>query len=145
MRVNTSGTFYMCRAALRVMRSQRGGAIVNFSSIWGDIGGAGALAYCASKGAVTVMTRAMALDHAREGIRVNAVMPGEVDTPMLRGAGRVSPLTDAEIAEIGERAVPLGRVAQPREIAKAVVFLASDDASYMTGAVVPVDGGYTAR
>ncbi len=145
MRVNVDGTFFMCRAAIAAMREGDGGAIVNFSSIWGDIAGPGALAYCASKGAVTVMTRALALDHAREGIRVNAVMPGEVDTPMLRAGGRSTPLSDAEIAAIGDRAVPMGRVAQPEEIARAVVFLASDDASYITGAVVPVDGGYAAR
>jgi NAD(P)-dependent dehydrogenase (short-subunit alcohol dehydrogenase family) len=143
--VNVSGTFFMCRAALRAMKAAGRGVIVNFSSIWGDVGGAGALAYSASKGAVSVMTRSMALDHAADGIRVNAVMPGEVDTPMLRAGGRVRPLSDSEISAIGRTAVPIGRVAEPREIAEVVAFLASDRASYMTGALIPVDGGYTAR
>jgi NAD(P)-dependent dehydrogenase (short-subunit alcohol dehydrogenase family) len=86
MGVNVSGTFYMCRAALKHFTVQRSGAIVNFGSIWGGVGGRGHVAYCASKGAVHQLTRAMALDHARDGIRINAVCPGEVDTPMIRSA-----------------------------------------------------------
>jgi NAD(P)-dependent dehydrogenase (short-subunit alcohol dehydrogenase family) len=87
----------------------------------------------------------MALDHARDGIRVNAVAPGEVDTPMLRAAGRTTPATDEDLAAMAERTIPMARVAQPDEIGRVVVFLASDAASYMTGAIVPVDAGYTAR
>ena len=86
-RVNVDGTFFMSRAAVRAMQPAGSGAIVNFGSIWGGTGGQGHAAYCAAKGAVHNLTRAMALDHARDGIRVNAVAPGEVDTPMLR-AGR---------------------------------------------------------
>ena len=145
LRVNLDGTFFACRAAIRQMRVQGSGAIVNFGSIWGDVGGTGHAAYSAAKGAVHNLTRALALDHAREGIRVNAVCPGEVDTPMLRSAGRPQPLTDDELATIGERVVPMGRLAHPDEIARVVVFLLSDAASYMTGACVPVDAGYTAR
>ncbi len=144
MRVNVDGTFFMCRAAIRQMRQQGSGAIVNFGSIWGSAGGKGHVAYATAKGAVHNLTRSLALDHAREGIRVNAVCPGEVDTPMLRGAGRAVPLTDAQLAEMADRVVPNGRLAQPEEIGRVVVFLCSDAASYMTGALVPVDGGWSA-
>jgi NAD(P)-dependent dehydrogenase (short-subunit alcohol dehydrogenase family) len=143
MGVNVSGTFYMCRAALRVMKSQRSGAIVNFGSIWGDLGSAGVAAYCASKGAVHNLTRALAMDHAGDGIRVNAVCPGEVNTPMLQSE-RAEPVTDQLLAAIAST-VPMGRLADPDEIARVVCFLASDDASYMTGAMVSVDAGYGAR
>ena len=144
MRVNVDGTFFMCRAAIRQMRLQGSGAIVNFGSIWGAAGGKGHAAYATAKGAVHNLTRSLALDHAREGIRINAVCPGEVDTPMLRSAGRVVPMTDAQLAEMAERVVPNGRLAQPEEIGRVVVFLCSDAASYMTGALVPVDGGWSA-
>jgi len=148
--VNVSGVFYMCRAAIRQMKTQAPdpdgarGAIVNFGSIWGELSGKGALAYAASKGAVHQLTRTFAIEHAREGIRVNAVCPGEVDTPMLRAAGRTAPLTDAQAAEMGERVVPMGRLAQPVEIARMVRFLCSTEASYITGAMHYVDGGYSA-
>lgn len=102
------------------------------------------LAYCASKGAVHQLTRAMALDHADDGIRVNAVAPGEVDTPML-ASGRDTPPTPADLVLLAEETIPVKRLAQPEEIARVVLFLASDEASYMTGAIVPVDGGFTAR
>ena len=144
MRVNVDGSFFMCRAAIRQMRQQGSGVIVNFGSIWGSAGGKGHVAYATAKGAVHNLTRSLALDHAREGIRVNAVCPGEVDTPMLRGAGRAVPLTDAQLAEMADRVVPNGRLAQPEEIGRVVVFLCSDAASYMTGALVPVDGGWSA-
>lgn len=144
MNVNVTGTFYLCRAAIRAMKASGGGAIVNFGSMWGDAGGKGHVAYCASKGAIHNMTRALALDHARDGIRVNGVCPGEVDTPMLRGLGRAEPVSDAYLAEMADRVVPMGRLAQPAEIGRVVVFLASAAASYMTGALVPVDAGVTA-
>ena len=143
MGVNVSGTFYMCRAALRVMKPAGRGAIVNFGSIWGDLGSAGVAAYCASKGAVHNLTRALAMDHAADGIRVNAVCPGEVNTPMLQSE-RSEPVTDRLLAQIAAT-VPMGRLADPDEIARVVCFLASDDASYMTGAMVSVDAGYGAR
>lgn len=144
MAVNAGGVFYMGRAAARHMRAHGGGAVVNFGSIWGELGGPGALAYASSKGAVHQVTRTFALELAREGVRFNCVCPGEVDTPMLRSAGRDRPMTDEEASAMAERIVPMGRLAQPEEIARVVVFLASDDASYMTGACVPVDAGYTA-
>lgn len=143
-RVNLDGTFFMCRAALRHMQGQGGGSIVNFSSIWGLWAGANSAAYSASKGGVSVLTRALALDHAADNIRVNAVLPGDVDTPLLRSGGRSIPLTDDDIARMGE-SIPMRRVALPEEIAKVVAFLASDDASYVTGVLLPVDGGYTAQ
>ncbi len=150
LNVNVSGVFYMCRAAIRQMRTQAPdanggrGAIVNFGSIWGELSGKGALAYAASKGAVHQITRTFAIEHAREGIRVNAVCPGEVDTPMLRAAGRAVPLTDEQAREMGERVVPMGRLAQPVEIARMARFLCSDEASYITGAMHYVDAGYSA-
>ena len=143
MGVNVSGTFFMCRAALRVMKASGGGAIVNFGSIWGDLGSAGVAAYCASKGAVHNLTRALAMDHAADGIRVNAVCPGEVNTPMLQSE-RAEAVTDQLLTAIAAT-VPMGRLADPDEIARVVCFLASDDASYMTGALVSVDAGYGAR
>lgn len=143
MGVNVSGTFFMCRAALRTMKTHGGGAIVNFGSIWGDLGSAGVAAYCASKGAVHNLTRALAMDHAGDGIRVNAVCPGEVNTPMLQSE-RAEAVTDQLLTAIAAT-VPMGRLADPDEIARVVCFLASDDASYMTGALVSVDAGYGAR
>ena len=143
MGVNVSGTFFMCRAAIRVMKPAGRGSIVNFGSIWGDLGSAGVAAYCASKGAVHNLTRALAMDHAADGIRVNAVCPGEVNTPMLQSE-RSEAVTDELLARIAST-VPMGRLADPDEIAAVVCFLASDEASYMTGATVSVDAGYGAR
>lgn len=143
MNVNVNGVFFMSRAAVGFMRKRRKGTIVNFGSIWGDVGAAGVVAYCASKGAVHQITRAMALDYVKDGIRINAVCPGEVNTPML-ASERSEPVTAELLARIAQT-VPLGRLAEPEEIAKVVVFLASDAASYMTGALVTVDAGYTAR
>jgi NAD(P)-dependent dehydrogenase (short-subunit alcohol dehydrogenase family) len=144
MAVNVDGVFFMSRAAIAPMRRQRSGAIVNFGSIWGDVGAAGVVAYCATKGAVHQITRAMALDHVREGIRINAVCPGEVNTPML-ASERAKPPTPEELQALAEATVPMARLAEPDEIAAVVVFLASDEASYMTGSMVVVDAGYTAR
>jgi meso-butanediol dehydrogenase/(S,S)-butanediol dehydrogenase/diacetyl reductase len=142
--VNLDGVFFMSRAAVPPMKKQGRGAIVNFGSIWGNVGAAGVAAYCASKGAVHNLTRAMALDHARDGIRINAVCPGEVNTPML-ASGRAVPPTAEDLRKLGETVVPTGRLAEPEEIARVVVFLASDRASYVTGSLVTVDAGYTAR
>ena len=143
MNVNVSGIFYLSRAAVAVMKPQGKGVIVNFGSIWGGVGAAGVVAYCASKGAVHQLTRAMALDHVKDGIRINAVCPGEVNTPML-ASERSEPVTEEILQRIAS-SVPMERLADPVEIARVVLFLASDDASYMTGAMVNVDAGYTAR
>ena len=144
MNVNVNGVFYMSRAAIRPMQRQRSGVIVNFGSIWGGVGAAGVLAYCASKGAVHQITRAMALDHVGDGIRINAVCPGEVNTPML-AFGRDKPPSAQDLQKLADETIPMKRLADPTEIARVVVFLASEQASYMTGALVPVDAGYTAR
>lgn len=143
MNINVNGVFFMCRAAVTVMKEQGYGSIVNFGSIWGEVGAAGVTAYCASKGAVHQITRAMALDHVKDGIRINAVCPGEVDTPMIRSE-RSGPVT-ADMMRALADTVPLGRLAEPVEIARVVLFLSSEAASYMTGAMVNVDAGFTAR
>lgn len=141
--LNVTALFRLSRAAVRVMRGKGGGVIVNIASDWALIGARGALAYAASKGAVAQITRSMALDHAREGIRVNAVCPGDTDTDMLTGeyAGEAQ---DVALARLGAE-IPLGRVARPEEVARVVAFLASEDSSFMTGALVPVDGGNSAQ
>ena len=145
MAVNVTGTFYMSRAAIPAMRRVSGGSIINLGSNVGLVGCGGLAAYCASKGAVVNLTRAMALDHAAEGIRVNSVNPGAVDTPMLvsghHGDGHTP---DAVLARSRER-IPQARVPRPEEIARVIVFLAGDDSRHMTGAAIPVDGGYTAQ
>jgi NAD(P)-dependent dehydrogenase (short-subunit alcohol dehydrogenase family) len=143
MTTNVTSLFRMSREVLPVMRRQGGGTIINIASDWGLVGAVDAVAYGASKGAVVQITRSMAIDHARDGIRVNAVCPGDTDTTMLDAAMTGSDRA-AELAKMGQ-ALPLGRVGQPIEIAKVVAFLASDDASFITGACLPVDGGNTAQ
>jgi len=144
MSTNVNGVFFMSRAAIKPMKKRGKGVIINFGSIWGSVGSPGVVAYCASKGAVHQITRAMALDHARDGIRINAVCPGEVNTPML-SRGRKSPLTQKDLQKLADETIPMARLAEPKEIAKVVVFLASDDSSYMTGSMVTIDAGFTAR
>lgn len=140
MAVNVKSIFLMSKYAIPYMEQAGGGAIVNTSSGWGLKGGGNAVSYCASKGAVTNMTRAMAIDHGAKGIRVNAVCPGDVDTPMLRSEARqLGQSEESFLTEAANR--PLRRYAQPIEIARAVLYLASDAASYITGAALVVDGG----
>lgn len=140
MEVNVKSIFLMSKYAIPQMEKRGGGAIINTSSGWGLKGGGNAVSYCASKGAVTNMTRAMAIDHGRQGIRVNAVCPGDTDTPMLRNEARQLGQPEQEfMAEAAAR--PLGRYGTPEEIAEAVLFLASDAAGYITGAALVVDGG----
>jgi NAD(P)-dependent dehydrogenase (short-subunit alcohol dehydrogenase family) len=143
LQVDTSlkGTFLMSRAALPHMIAQGSGSIVNCSSGWGLVGGAKGAAYCAAKGGMVVMTKAMALDHGPQGIRVNAVCPGDTETPMEhRDAEHQGMAWDDYVAWATEgRAIP--RMGRPEEVARAVLFLASDDASFVTGVALPVDGG----
>jgi meso-butanediol dehydrogenase / (S,S)-butanediol dehydrogenase / diacetyl reductase len=147
MLLNVTGVWRMSRLVLPHMRAQGSGSIVNNASDWGLVGGRQAVAYCAAKGAVVQMTKAMALDHAREGIRINAVCPGDtlverwLAEGYWRNAGNVT--TADLLAEMGED-LPMGRVGQVDEIARAVLFLASDEASFITGTTLAVDGGNTA-
>jgi meso-butanediol dehydrogenase/(S,S)-butanediol dehydrogenase/diacetyl reductase len=142
--VNVTGVFTMSRAAVRQMKRQGGGVIVNIGSDWALVGGRNAFAYCATKGAVAQMTRAIAVDHAADNIRINCVCPGDIDTPMLAGGIAARGMSQAEGLAFLGRHIPMGRVGRPEEIATAVVFLASDASSYMTGAMLSVDGGNTA-
>ncbi|HEY44176.1 MAG TPA: SDR family oxidoreductase [Anaerolineae bacterium] len=138
--VNLKGTFLMCKYALPRIIEGGGGAIVNISSGWGLVGGRRAAAYCASKGGVVLLTKAMALDHAREDIRVNCVCPGDTDTPMLREeAMQMGQPVEEFLARAADR--PLGRLGTPEEVAQVALFLASDSASFITGTTLVVDGG----
>jgi len=138
--IDLNGVFYGCKAAIPVMRAQGGGAIINTASASGLAGDYSFAAYNAAKGAVVNFTRAAGIDHAREGLRINAVCPGPVDTPIIAGVKDMQ-----GVKEVWDERVPMGRFADPAEIASVVAFLASDDASFMTGAIVAVDGGLTAH
>jgi NAD(P)-dependent dehydrogenase (short-subunit alcohol dehydrogenase family) len=143
--VNVRSMFLLAKHAVPLMRRNGGGAIVNVSSGQAVASQRNVVAYTASKGAIAAMTRAMAVDYAAEGIRVNTVLPGSVDTPMLRASARAIAPDDSDrvIREWGSEH-PIGRVGQPAEIADACVFLASPLASYVTGAELRVDGGLLA-
>ena len=138
--VNLKSVYLLSRLVIPHMQRAGGGSIVNNGSGWGLKGGPNAVSYCASKGAVVNLTRAMAIDHGAANIRVNCVSPGDTDTPMLRNEARqLGQSEDQFLIEAAAR--PLGRYAKPVEIAKAVLYLASDDASFVTGAILVVDGG----
>jgi NAD(P)-dependent dehydrogenase (short-subunit alcohol dehydrogenase family) len=138
MAVNVKSIFLMCREVIPLMA--QGGSIINTASGWGLAGGARAAAYCASKGAVVLMTKAMAIDHGRQNIRVNCICPGDTDTAMLRTEARQLGETEERfLSESANR--PLGRFGKPEEIAQAALYLASDAASFVTGAALVVDGG----
>jgi NAD(P)-dependent dehydrogenase (short-subunit alcohol dehydrogenase family) len=138
--INLTGTYLCCRTVLPHMIRQGGGSIINVASTVGAHDAcANAVAYVTSKGGVTLFTRAMAIDHAKQGVRVNALVPGATDTPMIRNA--IAP----EALEALAASHPIGRLGRPEELAKAVLFLASDDASFVTGTAMYVDGGQTAK
>lgn len=145
MAVNVKGVFLMCKEVVPLMLRQGGGVIVNNASCSGLVGDRNAIAYNTSKGAVVLMTKCLALDYAQKGIRVNCVCPGEIDTPMFRqeAKARNKPVEEyrKELCEYH----PIGRLGVPREVANAVLFLASDDASFITGTAFSVDGGYTTQ
>jgi NAD(P)-dependent dehydrogenase (short-subunit alcohol dehydrogenase family) len=141
--INLKGTFLMSKYALPVMIAAKRGVIINNSSGWGIVGGDKAVSYCASKGGVVLMTKAMAIDHGRQGIRVNCICPGDVDTPMLPVDARLRGMAWKDyLAAAANR--PMGRVGTSVEIASVALFLASDESSFVTGAVLVVDGGGTA-
>ncbi len=138
--INLRALFYTCRRAIGHMKVLGGGAIVNVSSCWGLYPGPAHAAYCTSKGAVAILSKCLGRDHAPDGIRVNAVCPNEVNTPMLRtGFARRGFDPNRAIASLNET-VPLGRIAEPEDIADVIQFLASDEARYIAGATIEVNG-----
>ncbi|WP_170787041.1 SDR family NAD(P)-dependent oxidoreductase [Ruegeria lacuscaerulensis] len=140
--VNVEAPFRICRAAIPIMANDGGGAIVNTASCWGGKApGPNHALYCMTKAAIASLTQCMGMDHAHQGIRINAVCPNEVNTPMLRsGFEKRGYDPDTAVAELGTT-VPIGRIAEPQDIADVVLFLASDAARYMCGALVEVNGG----
>jgi meso-butanediol dehydrogenase/(S,S)-butanediol dehydrogenase/diacetyl reductase len=148
LNINVTAVWHMCKLVIPQMRKQGKGVIVNNGSDWSVVAGKNALPYIMSKGAVGMMTKAMALDYAREGIRVNAVCPGDtfVDRWIEKGYFEGSdPVTMEEAIKESSEYIPMGRFGKPEEIARAVLFLASDDSTYMTGHLLLVDGGNAAQ
>jgi NAD(P)-dependent dehydrogenase (short-subunit alcohol dehydrogenase family) len=140
MSVNVKSIFLMSRQVIAIMAKAGGGSIINTASGWGLAGGPRAAVYCASKGAVVLLTKAMAIDHGPQKIRVNCICPGDTDTAMLRNeAQQLGEREDVFLAESARR--PLGRIGKPEEIARAALYLASDAASFVTGTALVVDGG----
>ena len=138
--VNAKGVFLGTKRAVPEMRKAGGGSIINISSIYGLVGSSGASAYHASKGAVRIFTKAVAVQYGREGIRANSVHPGFIDTPMTEDF-----LNDPSVREGRIRRTPLGRIGTPEDIANGVLFLASNESGFMTGTELVIDGGYTAQ
>jgi NAD(P)-dependent dehydrogenase (short-subunit alcohol dehydrogenase family) len=146
--INVTALWRMCKLVIPIMKQQGQGVIVNNGSDWSVVAGKDAFPYIASKGAVGMMTRAMALDHARENIRVNAVCPGDtlVDRWLEKGYFASSdPVVMDQVIKDASDYIPMGRFGKPEEIARAALFLASDDSSFMTGHLLLVDGGNTAQ
>jgi NAD(P)-dependent dehydrogenase (short-subunit alcohol dehydrogenase family) len=140
MAVNVKSMFLMSRQVVPIMAAAGGGSIINTASGWGLAGGPRAAVYCASKGAVVLLTKAMAIDHGPQNIRVNCICPGDTDTAMLRNeAKQLGEPSDKFLADAKKR--PLGRVGKPEEIAQAALYLASDASSFVTGTALVVDGG----
>ena len=144
--INLKGMFLSCKYAIPEMRKRGGGAIVNLSSLQAFASQTGVVAYTASKGGINAMTRAIALDHAAENIRVNAVCPASVDTPMLRGAADLfkNERKQEDIIDEWGKMHPIGRVGKAEEVAELIAFLVSDRASFITGAEMKIDGGMLA-
>lgn len=139
--VNIEAPFRVCRAAIPILAAAGGGAIVNTSSCWGLSPGPNHAVYCMTKAALASLTQCMGMDHARQNVRINAVCPNEVNTPMLRtGFAKRGFDPDTAVAELG-KTVPLGRIAEPEDIADVMMFLVSDAARYMCGSLVEVNGG----
>ncbi len=144
--VNLLGQFLFAHAVVPIMQRQGRGAIVNNASDWGLVAGPDSVAYCCSKAGVVMLTKSIAVDHGADGIRCNAVCPGDTLTPMVLDArAGFGETTASEFVEAAGQTVPLRRMADPEEIAAVVLFLASEEASFMTGSIVPVDGGNTCQ
>ena len=141
--VNVKGPFLMSRAVLPEFRKCGGGAIVNIGSVLGLVAVKDRAAYCASKGGVTMLTKAMALDHAHEKIRVNCICPSVVETDLVKGVFDASEQGQA-LRKVRIATTPLGRLGRPEDVAELAVFLASEESSWLTGAAIPLDGGLTA-
>jgi NAD(P)-dependent dehydrogenase (short-subunit alcohol dehydrogenase family) len=144
--VNVRGTYLVCRAVIPHMQNQGAGSIVVIASNYGIVGGRNYAAYSATKGALVILSKAMALDHACENIRVNCVCPGTVETPMVTEP--MKQLTAEQVTAVNARRKiqhPIGRIGKSEEIAPGVVYFASDEASFVTGAVLAIDGGFTAQ
>ena len=140
MAVNVKGMFLLSREVIPLMARAGGGSIINMASGWGLAGGARAAVYCASKGAVVLLTKAMAVDHGPQGIRVNCLCPGDTSTGMLREEARqLGENAETFLAEAARR--PLNRVGTPEEIARAALYLAGDASSFVTGSALVIDGG----
>ncbi len=141
--VNLKGIYLLSRHVIPIMIKARRGSIINTGSGWGLKGGPSALAYCASKGGVVNMTRAMAIDHGKHGIRVNCICPGDIDTPMLRAEAHQLGVNEEDfMKEAANR--PINRVGTPQDVAYAVLYLASNLSSWVTGSTLVVDGGGSA-
>ena len=141
MGINVEAPFRLCRAAIPIMADAGGGAIVNTSSCWGVHPGPNHPVYIMSKAAIASLTQCLGRDHAHQGIRVNAVCPNEVNTPMIRTGFEIRGLDANKAIDELNASVPLGRIAEPEDIADVVAFLASEDARYMCGALLEVNGG----
>ena len=141
MKINVEAPFRLCRAAIPLMERQGGGAIVNVASCWGINPGPAHPIYVMTKAALASLTQCLGRDHAHQNIRVNAVCPNEVDTPMLRSGFEIRGLNPDTAIRHLDQSVPLGRIAQPADIADVVLFLASPQARYMCGALLEVNGG----
>jgi NAD(P)-dependent dehydrogenase (short-subunit alcohol dehydrogenase family) len=139
---NLKGIFWMSKYAIPHI-AKNGGVIINNASIFGLVGGSGVAAYCAAKGGVINLTKAMAIDHASQNIRVNCICPGSVDTPLLEKEMNDLGGVETQLPKFASRH-PMNRIASPEEIARAVAYLASNDASFITGVALPVDGGRAA-
>ena len=141
MKINVEAPFRLIRAAIPLMAEAGGGSIVNVSSCWGINPGPNHLIYCTTKAALAAMTKCLGRDHAHQNIRINAVCPNEVNTPMLRTGFEIRGLNPDDAIEELNQSVPIGRIAEPEEIANVVSFLSSDEAGYICGSLVEINGG----
>lgn len=140
MAINVEAPFRICRSAIPIMAAAGGGSIVNTASCWGLYPGPDHLVYCTTKAALAAMTRCLGRDHAHQNIRVNAVCPNEVDTPMLRTGFQIRGLDPGQAISQLNESVPLGRIADPEDIANVISYLASDESGYVCGALIEVNG-----